>query len=215
MIAPCMPLLSDAIYQNLKEQKAPQSIHFCDWIKGESPSELESALLEEMSLAQNIINQGRSLRQELKLKIRQPLQKIIISQEQKIKYFNELICSELNVKEVEQSAGQSENSVQLDTQLTPELLAEGLAREFIHSIQNLRKASGFEVDDRIELFINFPASTSEFPGLLRTQKSYILSEVLALSWKEEIQETAQATFSRKNIKLNGFELEVGILKASK
>ena len=43
--------------------------------------------------------------------------------------------------------------VALDTQLTPELEAEGLAREVAHRLQSMRKAAGFEISDRIEVSI--------------------------------------------------------------
>ena len=47
-------------------------------------------------------------------------------------------------------------TVALDTSLTPELRQEGLSREIINKVQNLRKKSGLEVSDRIELSITGP-----------------------------------------------------------
>jgi isoleucyl-tRNA synthetase len=216
MAAPIIPLISENIYQNLKAKNNPESIHLADWINGDENTDYEKAVLAEMSTAQEIINLGRNLRQELKIKIRQPLSQIKVSKAFKIQYFSELILSELNVKEL--LVAKDEDKVSLNTNLTQALISEGLAREFIHAIQGLRKSSGLEVDDRIELFVNFSehnlASASEFPGLLRTQKDYIISEVLALSWREEIQADSSVVLSRKNIKLNGHELEVSIVKAT-
>ena len=50
-------------------------------------------------------------------------------------------------------ATQGALTIALDSELTPELRQEGLARELVNRIQNLRKAAGFEVTDRIEVVI--------------------------------------------------------------
>jgi isoleucyl-tRNA synthetase len=50
-------------------------------------------------------------------------------------------------------ANNGELTIALDIQLTPELLKEGIAREFINRIQNLRKSSGFDIVDRIAVKI--------------------------------------------------------------
>lgn len=66
-------------------------------------------------------------------------------------------------------------TILLDTKLTPELLAEGRAREVINRIQNLRKDSGLRVSDRINLEIVVP---QEYIQEIQTHAEYILSETL-------------------------------------
>ena len=44
-------------------------------------------------------------------------------------------------------------TVALDTAMSPELLSEGMAREFVNRVQNLRKDSGFDVTDRIAIYL--------------------------------------------------------------
>jgi isoleucyl-tRNA synthetase len=56
-----------------------------------------------------------------------------------------IVREELNVKEIKFGAPE----VRLDTEITEELLLEGLAREVVRLIQNLRKTSGLNVEDRI------------------------------------------------------------------
>jgi isoleucyl-tRNA synthetase len=67
--------------------------------------------------------------------------------------------------------------VALDVAITPELRAEGIAREVVRSVQNLRKSSGLAVEDRIEMWLT--ASGEEGRAALRAHAGYIGEEVLA------------------------------------
>ena len=67
-------------------------------------------------------------------------------------------------------------TVALDTEITPELKSEGIAREIVNKIQNLRKDSGFEVIDKIE--INIESNKITDPAINKHQ-DYIKSQVLA------------------------------------
>ncbi len=68
-------------------------------------------------------------------------------------------------------------TVALDTELDDELVREGIAREFVNRIQNLRKNAGFEVTDRIRVFIECP---DEFADAVSGLSEYIKSETLAV-----------------------------------
>ena len=67
-------------------------------------------------------------------------------------------------------------TVALDTELTEELLDEGLAREFVNRIQNLRKNSGFEVTDRIVIYHR---SSDRLKKALHKMSGYVMQETLA------------------------------------
>ncbi|HEX3008965.1 MAG TPA: DUF5915 domain-containing protein, partial [Bacteroidales bacterium] len=67
-------------------------------------------------------------------------------------------------------------TVALDISLTEELVEEGLAREFINRIQNLRKESGFDVTDKITIKILKHEAVS---SALENYKSYIAAQTLA------------------------------------
>lgn len=67
-------------------------------------------------------------------------------------------------------------SVALDTELSPELVKEGLAREFVNRIQNMRKEADFDVEDRI--IIGFEGS-EELEEAVNSMNDYIKSETLA------------------------------------
>ncbi len=66
----------------------------------------------------------------------------------------------------------------LDTELTPELVHEGLAREFVRRVQDLRKSAGLDIADRIDLYYN---ATDELRKAVLAFKEYIMGETLAVS----------------------------------
>jgi isoleucyl-tRNA synthetase len=68
-------------------------------------------------------------------------------------------------------------AVAVDTRLTPELADEGLARELVHRIQNLRKSAGLEIEDRI--VVHFHGGYRAYTVFFKTFKDYIMDETLA------------------------------------
>lgn len=79
--------------------------------------------------------------------------------------------------------------VQLDTKIYPELEKEGIARDFVRMVQNLRKESGFDVSDRIT--IEYVPTTELISDALELHKNYIMEQVLALDMtkRDLLQET--------------------------
>ena len=74
--------------------------------------------------------------------------------------------------------------VGLDTNLTPELIDEGLAREIVRSIQEARKNAGLEVSDRIRLNVS---GSTDIDRILLSYHDWIMAETLAESWTESGQ----------------------------
>ena len=74
-----------------------------------------------------------------------------------------------------QVANEGNITVALDTTLTEDLVNEGIAREFVNRIQNLRKDSGFDVTDKIKLEIQKHEAINK---AIEIHKSYIASETL-------------------------------------
>ncbi|MCP4912212.1 MAG: isoleucine--tRNA ligase [Oligoflexia bacterium] len=69
-------------------------------------------------------------------------------------------------------------SIDIDCNLTPELISEGLAREVVNRIQKTRKEDGLNVDDRINVVFN---ASEELSKVIETHKDYISKETLTLS----------------------------------
>lgn len=102
--APYIPFMSESIYQNLRTETMPESVHLCDFPTYE-PLRRREKLEIEMDLVQTTVSLGHALRKENKLKVRQPLPAAhIVSTDSKTLSFLEeqqsLIADELNVKVV-------------------------------------------------------------------------------------------------------------------
>ena len=80
---------------------------------------------------------------------------------------------------------EGELTVALDTKLNEDLVAEGLAREFVNRIQNMRKGAGFQVTDRINVY--YEASPA-IRRAIRKKADYIREEILAVSLDDRFQE---------------------------
>ncbi len=98
MMAPVVPYLSDEIYTNLT---CEYSVHTSDFPKYDE-SLIDESLEEKMDLVRNLISIGRNIREENKLRVRQPLQEILIDgkNESILSDLTQLIKEELNVKDV-------------------------------------------------------------------------------------------------------------------
>ena len=109
--APMIPFITDEIYQNLRTDKMPESVHLEDY-PVYTESERDEKLEREMSLTMKTIAMGRALRSSSNLKIRQPLSEFFIvdrsDEERKILADNsDIISEELNVKNVSISEDES------------------------------------------------------------------------------------------------------------
>jgi isoleucyl-tRNA synthetase len=108
LVAPIAPFFADWLFSNLNKvtnQFPEASVHHCDFPKA-NDSLIDNALEERMQMAQDVSSLILSLRKKVNIKVRQPLQKVIIpsgdsSFAKKIKMVEEIIKSETNIKEVE------------------------------------------------------------------------------------------------------------------
>jgi isoleucyl-tRNA synthetase len=91
-------------------------------------------------------------RDKIKIALKQPLAELKVEGAELEKEYLEIIAEELNVKKVSLKKGK-ELKIELDTEITPELEAEGYARELARKIQAERKNQGLVKEDLIELTI--------------------------------------------------------------
>ncbi len=285
--APIAPFFMDRLYKDLvavvSKNQVRASVHLTDFPQA-NKSLIDSALEARMQKAQTISSLVLSLRQREKIKVRQPLQKIMIpvldaEAREEIKAVSDLIKSEVNVKEIElidqdsgilvkqikpdfkklgprfgkdmkavaavieqldqdqinllEKDGQmrikiSEKSttltlddvlissqdiegwlvansngitVALDVTISETLKNEGIAREIVNRIQNLRKDSGFEVTDRIHVSL---LSCDKLDIAVQQNMEYIKEETLTdtLSFETQMSNATEISFDGIQTKLS-------------
>ena len=279
MMAPIVPFTTEEIYRNLTGEK---SVHLSDFpVYNENL--INETIETKMDLVRNLISIGRYVREETKIKVREPLSEALIDGKNKdlIEDLIPLIKEELNVKEVvftsdlnkymnflvkpnfkevgktfgskikefqtklenltEEELNKLNNNetiemildgenyqitkdmvdirilskegfnvgmennefIILNTERTEELILEGLAREFVSKVQNLRKTKDFNVVDRIAIYVN---GDEEFNKSLQSFEEYIKKETLAV--KVEKKENMTEKYD-----LNNQEVYIEIEKA--
>ena len=128
-----------------------------------------------MTVVQEIVESVNSVRNEKKVKMRWPLQKVILDlNEKKLDEYSGIIKRMCNVKEVKFARTEKGRKfpfgkVYLDTELTKELKEEALYREVIRKIQDMRKKEGFVVKDKIKLFLHGAEDIEKFKSDLKKE----------------------------------------------
>ena len=145
-----------------------ESVHLTVW--PEFTEELIDHELEaHMILVRKVVELGHAKRKEKQLKVKQPLQKVIVYPgDTEAKFKDELeylIKDELNVKEVDFQKGSGELQVELDTQISPKLQAEGHARDIVRSIQEERKKLGTTLSELID--VELPEWPKDFESVIK------------------------------------------------
>lgn len=283
--APIAPFFMDRLYLDLNavaQKENFESVHLAEFPKADK-SAIDKVLERKMENAQTISSLVLSLRAKEKIKVRQPLQKIMIpidnqQQKEEIKAVSDLIKHEVNIKEIELledasdilvkkikpnfkvlgprfgkdmklisnaisnfSAEDIKNieqngtldveingksvtlelgdveitsqdiegwlvanegalTVALDVTITEDLRKEGIARELVNRIQNLRKDSGFEVTDRIDVQLQNDESVK---AAIASNEEYIKSETLTeeLQIMDKVNNGIEIAFDEVNTKL--------------
>lgn len=275
MICPIAPFISEEIYTKLTGEK---SVNLSDYPVCDE-SMINESLEEKMDLIIELISYARNIREEAKIKVRQPISEVIFEEKykEKIGEFESLFKEELNVKNVNWTNDLSKyltvtykpnfkevgkvfgsdikafgeylsniteddskklesgeltiklndkeyeitpnyviktinskdgykavmlnyKTVIINTTLDKDLINEGIAREIVSKVQNLRKTSGFDIADRIDMIYS---ASKEVVDAVNEFKEYIMDEVLALTLEESNK--AETEF-----KINDYDMKVSI-----
>ncbi len=279
MIAPIAPYVSEEVYTALTGM---ESVHLADFPKTDL-SLVNDKIENKMDLVRDLISLGRNAREEVKIKVRQPISEVLLDGKNKdlIGDLDELIKEELNVKEVTyisdlskymnfevkpnfkivgkifgpkiklygeeltklssedvsfiqngeavtvtvdgelfdvtsemvdirvsakegyDVAKEGNNFIILNTNLTDELINEGIARELISKVQNLRKQRDFDVADRIKLYYE---SDDKFDVVVKDFGEMIKKETLSIELIKKDNLTEE-------FDLNGLYVKLDVEKA--
>ncbi len=280
MIAPMVPFVSEEIYTNLTGEK---SVHLTDYPKYDK-SMVDEKIEKKMDLVRDLISLGRNVREEAKIKVRQPISEVILDYKVKkiIKDLESLIYEELNVKNIKyvkdlneymtfvvkpnfkvcgpifgknikdlneklnelsqedvsklsngeeikieldkeyvltsemvdvrinskegfNIAHSGNNFIILDTTLSDELINEGIARELISKVQQMRKNKDFDIVDRIKIYYE---KNDKFSNAIENYIEMIKNETLSL---DIIEKNNSGEF----VDLNGIEVKINVEQVKK
>ncbi len=230
LLAPFTPFLAEELYQNLVTQvspEAPPSVHLADFPLADK-RRIDEPLAADIRLAMKLSSLGRAARSKRGIKVRQPLESNYVSFEMEQVLKNEAIkqsvLDELNVKWIklatkEELAAMAKNpdfvvdsesspSTAIYTKITPELEAEGLAREIVHRLQTMRRSAEFDIADHIVTYYQGDEYINQVmaaPALSDYMKQETLSDELI----EGTHGTADFT---ETYKLNGHKISLEIKK---
>ena len=279
LVSPITPFITEDLYIKLTNE---ESIHLSDFPVCDE-SKINEKIENRMDLVRDLISLGRNAREEAKIKVRQPISKVILDgkNEELIKDLSDLIIEELNVKEVEFSKDLTEymtlevkpdyrtcgkmfgknindygkllqelsqddinrlskglsinvkfmsndleitsdmvdirvnskegydaaylndNFIILNTSLTEELIMEGVARELVSKVQNLRKDKDFDIADRINLYYD-----GDIDNVVDKYKEYIKKETLSI-------EIIKKNLDTEVLDLNGNEVKIDVERITK
>jgi len=221
LTAPFAPFVSEEIYRGLS---SAQSVHLKNWPRVRKEF-IDKEIEKGMEVVRRVVALGLKIRSDQGIKVRQPLLKLKIqilnvkSPKFKInnKEFIELIKEELNVKEVEVVetitkengwiVGEDENlKVALNTKITVELKEEGMVRETVRQIQQMRKSAGLKPEDKIAVYYS---TNKEFAQILERYKKGILDQVRAINFEAGRKEKGGFKVE-KELELGGQKLWLGI-----
>jgi len=278
LMAPFAPFTSEELYRNLTNE---DSVHL-SMLPEVNENWINPRTEERMDLVRNLVKLGRSARESVNIKVRQPISQVLVDgrYEKLIGDMTDLIKEELNVKEVvfakdlseymkfnlkpnyrvagpkfQDKVGQFNKLLNqlnafevasaledgkeyivefngedlalgnelvqvelearegfnvrleknvfiiLDTTLTEELILEGLAREFVSKVQQLRKNHDFDVTDNIHIYYQGDDKVIE---AINEHKSWIMKETLALALENKTDSESE------EIDLNGHSTEVAV-----
>ena len=160
-----------------------------------------------MARLRRVVEAGHAARNQAAVKVRHPLAAVAIADAPLAPDLEAILLEELNVKEARYEG--EGGLVTLDTRITEELQLEGLARDLVREIQELRKQSGFNVDDRIRLFYEGDGMLAR---ALERWSDYIAAETLALAVAPG---TPPNGASCKDLKIEGHGLRVCLVRVAK
>jgi len=157
IIAPFMPFLAERVYQEMKGDSDPESVHLENWPAFSERIRKFEPAQKEMYVTRQAIELNLAYRAKAGISVRQPLALSAMRELPQGIEYQEIIKKRVNVDKVVEDRDLPEGiNVQLDTNLTPELRDRGMLREVTRGLQDLRKTEGLKPGDKIKVFMFAP-----------------------------------------------------------
>lgn len=153
LLSPITPFLSENIYQNL--DKREKTIFMTTWPRANKKF-INKKLEREMEIARKVIEKVNALRHENRIKLRWPVNKIVLEVKEDVKKsidnLRGIVLQMANAKKIE--FGKAKNEFEFGKiSIGDVLIEEAMIRELIRRVQVLRKKAGLKVDKKIDLYV--------------------------------------------------------------
>ncbi len=224
LLAPFTPFLAEGMYQNLVVSafaEAPDSVHLADFPVADE-AKIDRRLSDDIRLAMKVSSLGRAARSQAGIKVRQPLAKVVVGaatgkERESLARTKSQILEELNVKELKfvddvaeldkagyEVVSEGGHSVAIPTEISPQLQAEGLAREIVRRLQTMRRSAGFDIADHITTYYQ---GDDYIKQVMADFADFIKQETLSRQLVEGVPEEGVFTESHR---LSGYDILLGV-----
>jgi isoleucyl-tRNA synthetase len=202
LLAPFVPFIAEELYRNLfgsVNPEARESVHLTDFPIADE-TKINDKLNGDVELAMKISSLGRASRAKAGIKVRQPLDRALVGVETEgekkaLENLATEVMEEINVKQLVilskvKEQGESPSNmpdysvtndarywVAMSTELTPELIAEGVSRELVRHLQNMRRNAKFDITDHIITY--YQTKEPLIKQVINTFADYIKQETLS------------------------------------
>jgi isoleucyl-tRNA synthetase len=230
LLAPFVPFVAEELYQGLVRTVSPEareSVHLSDFPAADE-AKINDKLNSDVELAMKISSLGRAARAKAGIKVRQPLSKAMVGvatagEKRALESLATEIMEEINVKQLvvtSEAKGQeafaagmpgcsvandAKYYVAIDVELPPELVAEGLSRELVHHLQNMRRNAGFDISDHITTY--YQTEEPLIKQVINAFADYIKQETLS---EKVIDSPPPAGTSREKHRISNSEISLAI-----
>ena len=195
LLAPFTPFIAESVHRNLCQGR---SVHLADYPAAQGGVR-DEALEKDMADARQAVARGLAARDLARVRVRQPLRSVTLTRPFRSDILA-IVKDELNVKEV--YVGEE---FSLDVELDDELRLEGMARDAVRLIQDHRKRSRLNIEDRIVLFVQ---AGGDWARMLDLHRDYLAAETLAVEVRDERPDGVDGA------EIKGGGLWVGLRKAA-
>ncbi len=202
LLAPWAPFSSDHIYRELTARQLG-SVHLSDWPEA---GRVDTKILAEMSLVRDSVTEGLAARAAAGIKVRQPLSKATVTGTSDLSTeLQELIKDELNVKVVDYVVVTERQPAVVDATITPELAAEGLARDVVRAVQATRREDGLAMGEVVRL--ELATADATLKAAIEAWRQLICQETSA----KELR-VVESTGSAVPVRLGDVDLTIKVTK---
>ncbi len=205
LFAPFCPFFAEFIYQKVRNEENKLSVHLENWPLVEEEY-FNQEIIKKMEEIKNLASLALALRQEKKIKVRQPLRALILKNQnlKEEKEYLEILKEEVNVKEIRFDP-QIQEELTFDFEIDESLKEEGILKEFKRRVQSFRQENKLQPGDQILLGVIADSALKE---ILERNKEYLMKECFL----EDILFDKEISSVFKEVQIESYKAKISLKK---